>query len=456
MLKTIKAKLFANAVCTALVVLFLAGFGWYTLARLSALGHEQLRRGNDALVVQEGSLMGAKEYQVIADAVINRDLGASAQKWKEIRDEDIKEMKRITAIADTAEERELVARATKAQAELFALYEEQMLPLLQSAAPGERMAEISAIDDRIDKKVGEMADLLAKVNASIARESAEAAGSFDRIIRRASASSLAVSGAGLAMIFVAAVAIVWSVLKPLTALVATLKDVAEGEGDLTRRLDDSGGDEVAAACGWFNVFIGKVRGIVEQVARNAGEVTSASGRFSSTAERIAGGAERAAAQAESVAAGSEEMAATSAEMARNCEAAARDADRASEAAHAGALVVGETVAVMGRISERVRISARTVGSLGERSDQIGEIVGTIEDIADQTNLLALNAAIEAARAGAQGRGFAVVADQVRVLAERTTRATREIGTMIEAIQTDTRGAVAAMEEGMREVETGTA
>ncbi|MDO9068577.1 MAG: bacteriohemerythrin, partial [Deltaproteobacteria bacterium] len=108
-----------------------------------------------------------------------------------------------------------------------------------------------------------------------------------------------------------------------------------------------------------------------------------------------------------------------------------------------------------RIAERVQASAKTVEALGTQSDQIGSIIGTIEDIADQTNLLALNAAIEAARAGEQGRGFAVVADEVRALAERTTKATREIGAMIKSIQKDTKSAVIAMEEGVAEVEQGT-
>jgi methyl-accepting chemotaxis protein len=116
--------------------------------------------------------------------------------------------------------------------------------------------------------------------------------------------------------------------------------------------------------------------------------------------------------------------------------------------------VEETIQGMKKIAERVKQTAETIDALGTRSEQIGEIIGTIEDIADQTNLLALNAAIEAARAGEQGRGFAVVADEVRALAERTTKATKEIGQMIKAIQAETGEAVKAMEEGVREVEKG--
>jgi methyl-accepting chemotaxis protein len=149
------------------------------------------------------------------------------------------------------------------------------------------------------------------------------------------------------------------------------------------------------------------------------------------------------------------MAATSSDIAHNCHSAANDSTLANSAAESGSKVVEETVNIMNRIADRVRDTALTVETLGTRSEQIGDIIGTIEDIADQTNLLALNAAIEAARAGEQGRGFAVVADEVRALAERTTRATREIGEMIKTIQSETKGAVAAMNEGVREVKLGT-
>lgn len=230
---------------------------------------------------------------------------------------------------------------------------------------------------------------------------------------------------------------------------------AIADGDLTQHLDMDRDDETGQLARAMNGMTSRLHQLIESLAQNSAMVASAANQLTSNAVQMATGSEEVAAQVGTVATASEEMAATSTEIAANCNAAAQGSKNASDSAMHGSSVVQETVAGMGRIAEQVKESAHTIESLGNRSDQIGAIIGTIEDIADQTNLLALNAAIEAARAGEQGRGFAVVADEVRALAERTTKATKEIGDMIKAIQQETREAVASMENGVKEAEKGT-
>jgi len=265
----------------------------------------------------------------------------------------------------------------------------------------------------------------------------------------------------VALLVVAAIILAWllaffivrSITTPLRKLISVATTIAAG--DLTTRVDVTSNDETGQLMQAMQDMTENLRSIIGQVSNTSTQVATAAGQLHSTAERIATGAEEVAAQSGTVATAGEEMSATSGDIAQNCQMAAEGAQRASKSASDGAMVVERTVTVMGQIADKVQESAKTVESLGARSDQIGAIIGTIEDIADQTNLLALNAAIEAARAGEQGRGFAVVADEVRALAERTTRATREIGEMIKAIQNETKGAVAAMEQGVQQVESGT-
>lgn len=246
----------------------------------------------------------------------------------------------------------------------------------------------------------------------------------------------------------------WVVIQPLHAMTNISRDIAEGEGDLTKRVPINGKDEIAELGKWFNVFIEKLQGMISKVAHVTDKVASASVELSATAEEMSKGAEGLTSRTAQTATAVEEMNATVAEVAQNSGKAAGMAQETVQTAKGGRDVVTETIDGMQQISDAVTQSASIIAALGKSSDQIGEIVRVIEDIADQTNLLALNAAIEAARAGEQGRGFAVVADEVRKLAERTTKATKEIGDMIRQIQHDTKGAVTSMEDGTQKVSSG--
>jgi len=258
---------------------------------------------------------------------------------------------------------------------------------------------------------------------------------------------------GAILAFALGLIISQSISVPVNTLAVQARQVADG--DLRVKIDYHSADEVGELSEAFRIMTERLRSTIGKVSDTSNQVAASANQLHSTAEHIATGAEEVVNQAVTVATAGEEMSATSGDIAQNCQMAAEGAQRASQAASDGAEVVERTVTVMGLIASKVQESARTVESLGERSDQIGAIIGTIQDIADQTNLLALNAAIEAARAGEQGRGFAVVADEVRALAERTTRATKEISEMIKAIQRETKGAVAAMYQGVQQVESGT-
>ena len=244
------------------------------------------------------------------------------------------------------------------------------------------------------------------------------------------------------------------VLKPINEMMLISKDIAQGEGDLTKRVPVHGTDEIASLGGYFNMFIEKLQKMIGKVAHVTDKVASASVELSATAEEISKGTDTLTSRASQTAAAVEEMNATVSQVAQNSGKAATLAQETVKTAKDGGSVVSDTISGMQQLSDAVSSSATIIAELGKSSDQIGEIVRVIEDIADQTNLLALNAAIEAARAGEQGRGFAVVADEVRKLAERTTKATKEIGDMIRQIQQDTRGAVESMQQGTVKVTSG--
>ncbi len=244
------------------------------------------------------------------------------------------------------------------------------------------------------------------------------------------------------------------IISRVNKTVDVLRDIAQGEGDLTRRLDVDSEDELGMLAQWFNTFVVNIQNIIGTVQTTVERVTAASHELAATAEELNRGSHEQANQTEQVASAMTEMSQTIVDVAKNAGDAAGASHEASDTAAKGREVVERAVQGMLRIAETVSEASGTIGKLGQSSSEIGNIIRVIDEIADQTNLLALNAAIEAARAGEHGRGFAVVADEVRKLAERTGRATKEIAGMIEKIQADTDLSVSSMDTGSREVETG--
>jgi methyl-accepting chemotaxis protein len=245
-----------------------------------------------------------------------------------------------------------------------------------------------------------------------------------------------------------------SISQRLGEVIGRMKDVAQGEGDLTQRIEIQSSDEIAELGKWFNVFMDKLEKLVLQVARNTRRLASESEAISATSQKQAEGAEEQKSQTTQVAAAMQQMSATVQHISENSNAAADASRRAADTARQGGTVVEETLSGMRAISDSVGETAQKVQGLGQRAEQIGLISKVINDIAAQTNLLALNAAIEAARAGEQGRGFAVVAGEVRRLAERSSTAAKQITGMIEDIQSETHEAVSAMRTGTQQVEIG--
>jgi methyl-accepting chemotaxis protein len=252
--------------------------------------------------------------------------------------------------------------------------------------------------------------------------------------------------------------------------VVNLEQVAQkvSAGDLTQQVNVESQDEIGKLAASFNLMVSQLKELIKQVTVNAEQVAASSEELTANSEQSAQAATHIATSINDVASGAaaqmeaanetssvvEQMSVSIHRIAENANQVAGQSSQAAHKAKNGEKEVEKAVQQMNHIEHTVNTSAKVVAKLGERSQEIGQIVDTISGIAGQTNLLALNAAIEAARAGEQGRGFAVVAEEVRKLAEQSQEAAKKIAGLITEIQEDTTKAVVAMNEGTQEVQLG--
>lgn len=257
------------------------------------------------------------------------------------------------------------------------------------------------------------------------------------------------------IIFIIVLMILWAthlITKPITTLTETMREIASGDGDLTRRINIASKDEVGQLAQHMNTFIDKLRAMMLDTAAQASQLGNASEQLSAVSSSTNHEIQQEKEQVDSVSAAVTQMAATVTEISRNAQETNQAAELVQRMTNEGTTRSTQAQADMTNLATHIGEAAKVVAGLEQETSNIGAVIDVINSIAEQTNLLALNAAIEAARAGEQGRGFAVVADEVRSLASRTQESTDDIQKMISKLQQIAQQASTMMQQGQQQAE----
>lgn len=379
----------------------LSAFTYYSLNRLAQLEHLTAERSNEASLAMEASGMGPELYQIIADAIINRDLDETATSWNEVKTEALDDLKNLASVADTPEEINLVQKGDTALKNVISTFETQFLPILQSTEGINK--QITDMDDVIDEYVNDIHTPLLTVSQMFEKASEDAEELFAEV-RQSTLFTIAVFSV---VVILASLLIAWRItlmiVRPIKEIAHATERIAEG--DLTTEINIDSSDEIGQMAAQFSSMVANLRKVIAGIQESSQQLASSSEELSSAAQNLSNAATEQASSLEETSASIEELTSSIDQNAENSSQANSVTSSAVGEADRGGQAVMETVVAMKKIAEQI---------------------GIINDIADQTNLLALNAAIEAARAGEMGKGFAVVAVEVRKLAERSQHAAKEI------------------------------
>jgi len=411
------------------------------------------KRQEQVLHLKEMELTVTKLTLASMDAIVDKDSGIIAPDLKTEMLEASKKARSILPLveqlADTNEEKMLAQKIIGTYPKLEDAVLNELTSLIQSHAPE---SEYARIDDLVDSNASQLLDMVANVIQSVEQEDYEASIAMQDTLNNAKLFRRIFALATLILLSGTLFFVARSIIIPVLAARDMIHDIAEGEGDLTKRLEVRK-DEIGELSGWFNVFVEKLHDIISQIQANLNILNKSTTYLSDLSGGLSSGAESASSRSASVAAAAEQLSSNMTAIAAASEQTSVNVNMVASATEEMSATVNE---IAGNTAKARQITLQAVTkttSASERMDElggaaleIGRVTETITEISDQTNLLALNATIEAARAGDAGKGFAVVANEIKELAKQTAEATLEIRERIAAIQSSTDLTVSEMSE----------
>ncbi|WP_207708832.1 methyl-accepting chemotaxis protein [Heliobacterium mobile] len=461
------------------------GFGLVTLIMLSVIGfaYIQFVAESDAVAINVHTYEVIGEADAILTSLVNMETGERGfaltgkeeflepyNNGKSGFQQNYDRIKQLTS--DNPKQQERLVNLLQQEKEWLANESDRLIELRRQVGTGQvKMEEVMAFVQagKGKQSMDGMRKLLADIKAEESSLLAKRSEALHQGEMKTKITLVGGSAVGLVLAAFFAFLITRGITKPVNLLYGELTKLAQSGGDLRQEIHVDTKDEIGDLANAINQFLADLRGIMIQVLHSAENVSASTSELTTSAGQSAQASNQVAASITEVAQGAdmqvkavseasaviEQMSAGIQQMAANANAVSGMAEKTAKAATEGNKAVSNATTQMNSIEKSVSSSTQVVSKLGERSNEIGQIVATISGIAGQTNLLALNAAIEAARAGEQGKGFAVVAEEVRKLAEQSQEAAKQIADLISEIQAETSNAVSAMNEGSREVKIGT-